>query len=180
MIPKGMTIDMLDVQTMDGGNGVNLLSYNNDLGGSVGQSTSTSSSTSTSNIVPNPYTGGSLPPALGTEPTPIKTPIKSTVSTSPVSTSPVSTIPSGTSPAGTSQVVEPELGLPTNPIVGATSTTPAQNVGAFMGSISGGGAGGGSGAGTTEDVVLNGGKKPFPYWILIVGAVGAYLIFRKK
>ena len=79
----------------------------------------------------------------------------------------------GVKTSGASQMVEPDLGLPTNTAVGNT------NIGAFMGSISGG-AGGNGGATETEDVALIKDKKPFPYWILIAVAVGGYLVFRKK
>jgi hypothetical protein len=45
---------------------------------------------------------------------------------------------------------------------------------------SNGGVGGGGGMGANEEGLQPITKKPFPYWILIAGAVGAYLIFRKK
>ena len=95
---------------------------------------------------------------------------------------PESTIPALANPTtGTQDNTSP------NNTTGTTSTTGATgvsnilpNLGAFLGSITGGGAGGGSGAGATEEVALSVKKKPFPYWILIVGAVGAYLIFKKE
>lgn len=85
--------------------------------------------------------------------------------------------------SGASAIVEPNLGTPTSTTTTATTTNTTNivpNLGAFLGSLTGGGAGGGSGAGATEEVATNITKKPFPYWILIVGAVGAYLIFKKE
>jgi len=83
-----------------------------------------------------------------------------------------------TSTTGTSQIVEPNLGTPTNTSTTTTNTTTIlPNLGAFLGSLTGGGGGG---AGATEETALSQNKKPFPYWILIVGAVGAYLIFKKE
>jgi hypothetical protein len=40
--------------------------------------------------------------------------------------------------------------------------------------------GGGMGVNENGEALQPINKKPFPYWILIVGAIGAYLIFRKK
>jgi hypothetical protein len=90
-------------------------------------------------------------------------------------------------PKGTSAIVEPIEILTDNPNTASTtpttnsvSTTPSTtptNISTFLGSLTGGG---GSGAGVSEDIVEKNNKKPFPYWILVVGAVGAYLIFRKK
>lgn len=66
---------------------------------------------------------------------------------------------------GSSVIAEPDLGTPTNPILGGLVPSPI------------GGANGGSGEETVEATKV---KKPFPYWILIAGLVGGYLIFRKK
>lgn len=85
--------------------------------------------------------------------------------------------------SGASAIVEPNLGTPTSTTTTTTTTNTTNiipNLGAFLGSLTGGGFGGGSGAGATEEGATNVTKKPFPYWILIVGAVGAYLIFKKE
>lgn len=66
---------------------------------------------------------------------------------------------------GSSVIAEPDLGTPTNPILGGLVPSPI------------GGANGGSAEQTTDTTLV---KKPFPYWILIAGLVGGYLIFRKK
>lgn len=71
---------------------------------------------------------------------------------------------------GSSVIAEPDLGTPTNPILGGLLPSP-------IGGSASGGANGGS-ADETVDATLV--KKPFPYWILIAGLVGGYLIFRKK
>lgn len=77
---------------------------------------------------------------------------------------------------GTSNVVEPEI---VTPISGTTTTNVIiPNLGGFLSSLTGGGAGGGGGA--TEEEVLTLNKKPFPYWIIAVAVVGGYLILRKK
>jgi hypothetical protein len=97
-----------------------------------------------------------------------------------------------TSPIGVS-IVSPILDeeikpLPTVSTTPTTSTTPATstittNPLPVLGGLPSGGIGGGAlanGGGAIKEDVLGKKKKPFPYWILIVGAVGAYLIFRKK
>lgn len=98
---------------------------------------------------------------------------------------------------GTSQVITASIDDTIKPIRTSTTTTPTTptttntvggsmvNTGVGLGGLIGGGAGGAGGAGGVSggDAVqqdLTKKKKPFPYWILIVGAVGAYLIFRKK
>ena len=98
---------------------------------------------------------------------------------------------------GTSQVTIAPIDDTIKPIRTSTTTTPTTptttntvggsmvNTGVGLGGLIGGGAGGAGGAGGVSggDAVqqdLTKKKKPFPYWILIVGAVGAYLIFRKK
>jgi hypothetical protein len=91
---------------------------------------------------------------------------------------------------GSSVIAEPDLGTPTNPLSGTTSGTTGTsgsssgtslpNLGAFLGSLTGG-ANGGASAGASEQITETPkAKKPFPYWILIAGLVGGYLIFRKK
>jgi len=195
MIPKGMTADMLDNQTTTGGSGLNVLTVNDDLGVSVGQSTS---------LVTDPKPVYS-PPPLGIDPD--TKPPKATDTTIQGGMYPeclqkwkeyssVITFKSNeemesskkefmtkcmsTSTTGTSQIVEPNLGTPTNTSTTTTTTnttTILPNLGAFLGSLTGGGGGG---AGATEETALSQNKKPFPYWILIVGAVGAYLIFKKE
>ena len=66
---------------------------------------------------------------------------------------------------GSSVIAEPDLGTPTNPILGGLVPSPI------------GGANGGSADKKVDTTLV---KKPFPYWILIAGLVGGYLIFRKK
>jgi hypothetical protein len=91
---------------------------------------------------------------------------------------------------GSSIIAEPEIITPTNPLSGTTSGTTGTsgsssgtslpNLGAFLGSLTGG-ANGGASAGASEQITETPkAKKPFPYWILIAGLVGGYLIFRKK
>jgi hypothetical protein len=102
---------------------------------------------------------------------------------------------------GTSQVTIAPIDDTIKPIRTSTTTTPTTpttptttntvggsmvntgvGLGGLIGGLIGGGAGGAGGAGGGDAVQqdLTKKKKPFPYWILIVGAVGAYLIFRKK
>jgi hypothetical protein len=93
---------------------------------------------------------------------------------------------------GSSIIAEPEIVTPTNPLSattsgttgtsGSSSGTSLPNLGAFLGSLTGGASGGASGgAGASEQITETPrAKKPFPYWILIAGLVGGYLIFRKK
>jgi hypothetical protein len=185
---------MLENQITDGSYGLNELTINEDLGVSVGQSTS---------IIADPKTKEITYPTLGLNPD-IK-PIKSTDTTIQGGLYPdclrkweeySSVVKFGsneemenskkefmtkcmsTSTTGTSQIVEPNLGTPTNTSTTTTNTTTIlPNLGAFLGSLTGGGGGG---AGATEETALSQKKKPFPYWILIVGAVGAYLIFKKE
>ena len=79
---------------------------------------------------------------------------------------------------GSSVIAEPDLGTPTNPILGGLVPSP---IGGLLPSPIGGSASGGATGGSadkTVDATLV--KKPFPYWILIAGLVGGYLIFRKK
>lgn len=71
---------------------------------------------------------------------------------------------------GSSVIAEPDLGTPTNPILGGLLPSP-------IGGSASGGATGGSADETVDSTLV---KKPFPYWILIAGLVGGYLIFRKK
>lgn len=99
-------------------------------------------------------------------------------------------------PKGTSVIAEPleiTTGTATTTTTtpsGTTTTTPSgtttsttsgsglPNLGALLGGGASGGAGGGA---STEEIVETPKKeKPFPYWILIAGLVGGYLIFRKK
>lgn len=89
---------------------------------------------------------------------------------------------------GSSVIAEPDLGTPTNPLLG-TPTNPILGdvtpspIGGYVRSPFGGvnspigGAIGGSAEQPTQTPKA---KKPFPYWILIAGLVGGYLIFRKK
>lgn len=74
--------------------------------------------------------------------------------------------------AGASVVAEPDLGTsPTNP-KGNTNVLPLP--------ILGGGGGGAMGGGAGSDIANEPkDKKPFPYWVLIAGLVGGYLVFRK-
>jgi hypothetical protein len=95
---------------------------------------------------------------------------------------------------GTSQVTIALIDDTIKPIRTSTTTTPTTptttntvggsmvNTGVGLGGLIGGGAGGAGGVSGGDAVQqdLTKKKKPFPYWILIVGAVGAYLIFRKK
>lgn len=100
-----------------------------------------------------------------------------------------------TAPKGTSVIAEPieittgtTTGTTTTPTT--TTTTPSgtttsttggsslPNLGALLGGGASGGAGGG--ASTEETAETPKEEKPFPYWILIAGLVGGYLIFRKK
>jgi hypothetical protein len=74
---------------------------------------------------------------------------------------------------GSSVIAEPDLGTPTNPILGGQVHSPV----GFVPSPIGGNASGGSAEQTTDTTLV---KKPFPYWILIAGLVGGYLIFRKE
>lgn len=74
---------------------------------------------------------------------------------------------------GSSVIAEPDLGTPTNPILGGLVPSP---IGGLVPSPIGG-ANGGSADKTTDTTLV---KKPFPYWILIAGLVGGYLIFREK
>ena len=74
---------------------------------------------------------------------------------------------------GSSVIAEPDLGTPTNPILGGLVPSP---IGGLVPSPIGG-ANGGSADKTLDTTLV---KKPFPYWILIAGLVGGYLIFRKK
>jgi hypothetical protein len=77
-----------------------------------------------------------------------------------------------------STIVEPALGLPSNPVVGSGNTEP--NLGTFLGSLSGGGAGAESTNEEQSKTDCTCDKYKFPYWILAVAVVGGYLIFRKK
>ena len=76
-------------------------------------------------------------------------------------------------PKGTSAIAEPDLGTsPTSP-KGNTNILPLH---IFRGDGGGGAMGGGAGSGSADELVD---KKPFPYWILIAGLVGGYLVFKK-
>jgi hypothetical protein len=205
MIPKGMTADMLDNQTTIGGSGSNVFTMNpNDAGGVYTDPKSVSSPpplgidpdktpTGTSAIV-EPEIIDTKPPK--TTDTIIQGGLYPECLQKWKEYSSVITFKSNeemesskkefmtkcmsTSTTGTSQIVEPNLGTPTNTSTTTTTTnttTILPNLGAFLGSLTGG-AGGGAGA--TEETALSQNKKPFPYWILIVGAVGAYLIFKKE
>lgn len=78
---------------------------------------------------------------------------------------------------GSSVIAEPDLGTPTNPILGDVIPSP---IGTFLGSLTGGANGGATGSSAEQPTQTPEAKKPFPYWILIAGLVGGYLIFRKK
>lgn len=81
--------------------------------------------------------------------------------------------------AGASVVAEPDLGSSaTSPSGTTTSTTSGSGLPNLGGLLGGGGAGGGSSAEQTVEAPKD--KKPFPYWILIAGLVGGYLVFRKN
>jgi hypothetical protein len=199
MIPKGMTIGMLENQITDGASGLNELTINEDLGVSVGQST---------NIIADPKTKEITYPTLGLNPD-IK-PIKSTDTTIQGGLYPdclrkweeySSVVKFGsneemenskkefmtkcmsTSTVGASQIVEPEVVTPIKDTTSETSSGSTTNnvvlpnLGAFLGSLTGG-AGGGAGA--IEETATIEKKKPFPYWLIVVAVVGGYLIFRKK
>jgi hypothetical protein len=76
-------------------------------------------------------------------------------------------------PKGTSAIAEPDLGTsPTSP-KGNTNILPLP---ILSGGGGGGAMGGGAGSGSADELVD---KKPFPYWILIAGLVGGYLVFKK-
>jgi hypothetical protein len=80
---------------------------------------------------------------------------------------------------GASVVAEPDLGSSaTSPSGTTTSTTSGSGLPNLGGLLGGGGAGGGSSAEQTVEAPKD--KKPFPYWILIAGLVGGYLVFRKN
>jgi len=204
MIPKGMTADMLDNQTTIGGSGSNVFTMNPDDAGGVytdpkpvysppplgidpDKTPTGTSAISEPYIDPKPpkttdttIQGGMYPECLQ------KWKEYSSVITFKSneemegSKKEFMTKCMSTSTTGTSQIVEPNLGTPTNTSTTTTTTnttTILPNLGAFLGSLTGGGGGG---AGATEETALSQKKKPFPYWILIVGAVGAYLIFKKQ
>ena len=90
------------------------------------------------------------------------------------------------SASSVSTIVEPALGLPSNPVVGSTNlnvvippmikeiTYPP------LGSLSGGGAGEESTNEEQPKTDCTCDKYKFPYWILAVAVVGGYLIYRKK
>lgn len=100
-------------------------------------------------------------------------------------------------PKGTSVIAEPieiTTGTATTTTTTPTTTTPSgtttsttggsslPNLGALLGGGASGGASGGAGGGASTEEIVETPKeeKPFPYWILIAGLVGGYLIFRKK
>jgi hypothetical protein len=204
MIPKGMTADMLDNQTTIGGSGSNVFTMNpNDAGGVYTDPKSVSSPpplgidpdktpTGTSAIV-EPEIIDTKPPKAtdtiiqgGMYPECLKkweeySSVVKFGSNEEMESSKKEFMTKcmSTSTTGTSQIVEPNLGTPTNTSTTTTTntTTILPNLGAFLGSLTGGGGGG---AGATGETALSQNKKPFPYWILIVGAVGAYLIFKKQ
>jgi hypothetical protein len=76
---------------------------------------------------------------------------------------------------GSSVIAEPDLGTPTNPILGGLVPSPIGGLPPMGGAV--GGANGGSADKKVDTTLV---KKPFPYWILIAGLVGGYLIFRKE
>jgi hypothetical protein len=203
MIPKGMTADMLDNQTTIGGSGSNVFTMNpNDAGGVYTDPKSVSSPPplgidpdktpiGTSTIV-EPEIIDTKPPKAtdtiiqgGMYPECLKkwaeySSVITFKSNEEMESSKKEFMTKcmSTSTTGTSQIVEPNLGTPTNTSTTTTNTTTIlPNLGAFLGSLTGGGGGG---AGATGETALSQKKKPFPYWILIVGAVGAYLIFKKQ
>lgn len=197
MIPKGMTSDMLQEVTL----GSNTLSYNTDDLGGIGGQNSGSEVLVTSDVKTIEY------PPLGINPDIVPQPIKGTADLSHIidwSAYPeclkkweqvemASKFPSdlaklmakndfmkkcvASSTSGASVISEP------TEILTGTGTSTSQNIGTFLGSISGSagaGAGAGSGAGATEEADKPKVKKPFPYWLIAVAVVGGYLIFRKK
>lgn len=74
---------------------------------------------------------------------------------------------------GSSVIAEPDLGTPTNPILGDVTPSP-------IGDVTPSPIGGATGGSAEQTIQTLKPKKPFPYWILIAGLVGGYLIFRKK
>jgi hypothetical protein len=80
-------------------------------------------------------------------------------------------------PKGTSAIAEPDLGTSSpkpSPDLGTPIPKPLP---ILSGGGGGGGAmGGGAGSGSADELID---KKPFPYWILIAGLVGGYLVFKK-
>ena len=98
------------------------------------------------------------------EPIEITTGTATTTTTTPTTTT--------TTPSGTTTTT------PSGTTTSTTSGSSLPNLGALLGGGASGGAGGGA---STEEIVETPKKeKPFPYWILIAGLVGGYLIFRKK
>jgi len=85
---------------------------------------------------------------------------------------------------GGSIIVDPTAQLLTGTTTTtATGTTLPNLGGSLIFGGSGGGFGGGQGIGgeeTTTDIVPKDAKKPFPYWLIVVGLIGGYIIFRKK
>jgi hypothetical protein len=77
---------------------------------------------------------------------------------------------------GSSLIVEPELGLPSNPnLTIAPIKLPTSDVGAFMGSLENGEI---EEPTSVTDVLKKEAK--FPYWLIAVAVVGGYLVFKKK
>jgi hypothetical protein len=82
--------------------------------------------------------------------------------------------------AGASVITEPDLGTSSpkpSPDLGTPIPKPLPILPILSGGGGGGGAmGGGAGSGSADELID---KKPFPYWILIAGLVGGYLVFKK-
>jgi len=82
--------------------------------------------------------------------------------------------------AGASVITEPNLGTSSpkpSPDLGTPIPKPLPILPILSGGGGGGGAmGGGAGSGSADELID---KKPFPYWILIAGLVGGYLVFKK-
>jgi hypothetical protein len=77
---------------------------------------------------------------------------------------------------GSSLIVEPELGLPSNPnLTIAPIKLPTSDVGAFMGSLETGEI---EEPTSVTDVLKKEAK--FPYWLIAVVLVGGYLVLKKK
>lgn len=193
MVSKRMTSDMLQEVTL----GSDTLSYNTGNLGGIGGQSSGSGVLVTSGVKTNEY------PPLGINPDIVPQPIKGTADLSQVidwsaypeclkkweqvkmvskfaSESAMLTAQNNfmkdcvaSSTSGVSVISEP-----TEILTGAGTPT-NQNIGTFLGSISGS-AGAGAGAGATEEAEKPKYKKPFPYWLIAVAVVGGYLIFRKK
>lgn len=180
---------MAVLQNTTTNSGGGLLELVDDLSLETNQSTGSSTSSSSSSNV-NPVTSGSLAPVLGDMPKMTDCEKKWQViekvskfsSYEAMLKAKEEFLKSCNLTIGSSAIVEPEIITTTNPILGNTSGT-LPNLGTFLGSLTGGGsvANSGASAGSVEQITENPKeKKSFPYWILIAGLVGGYLIFRKK